>query len=324
MANFLLDVRHLKAHFIQTNHQAVKAVNDISFTLNKGEILGLVGESGCGKSTTAQAILRLIGYKRTEYLEGNILFEGENLLEKSDKQMQHIRGHKIGLIAQNPMSSLNPVYTIGDQIAEVSKIHQHLSKPKAWRIAESMLKKVGIPEYETRARQYAHQFSGGMKQRACIAMALAGNPSLLIADEPTTALDVTIQAQILDLITALRDDINAGVLLITHDLGVVAEICDRVAVMYAGRIIEQASVNELFSNPQHPYTQGLLASIPKIGSRKRLMAIKGHPPNLSVEHTGCLFKDRCPLAFERCAYVLPEYTQISENHLVSCHLYQKM
>ncbi|MCQ2009964.1 ABC transporter ATP-binding protein [Sporolactobacillus sp. STSJ-5] len=322
MDDLLLDVRNLKAYF-KTNKRTVKAVDDLSFTLKRGEILGLVGESGCGKSTTTQALLRLIGYRKNEHLEGEAFFEGEDLIQKSDKQMQKIRGNKIGFIAQNPMSSLNPVYTIGNQIAEVPQIHQRTSKNKAWSIALKMLQKVGIPDHETRAKQFSHQFSGGMKQRAVIAMALADNPSLLIADEPTTALDVTIQAQILDLMVKLRDDTQAGILLITHDLGVVAEICDRVAVMYAGKIVEQAPVAALFNNPLHPYTKGLLASIPKIGSRKKLIPISGHPPNLYEQNAGCLFKDRCPFAFDRCQQVYPDLHRSAEDHHVACHLHSE-
>ncbi|SFG27665.1 ABC transporter ATP-binding protein [Sporolactobacillus nakayamae] len=317
--DLLLDVRHLKAYF-RSKQRTVKAVDDLSFTLKKGEILGLVGESGCGKSTTTKALLRLIGNQKNEYLEGEAFFEGEDLIKKSDKQMQTIRGNKIGFIAQNPMSSLNPVFTIGNQIAEVPQMHQRASKNKAWAIALKMLQKVGISDHESRAKQFSHQFSGGMKQRAVIAMALAGNPSLLIADEPTTALDVTIQAQILDLMVKLRDETHAGVLLITHDLGVVAEVCDRVAVMYAGKIVEQAPVDELFHHPQHPYTKGLLASVPKIGSRKKLIPISGHPPNLYEMQGGCLFQERCPFAFDRCKKTEPPLHKIAEHHHSACHL----
>jgi oligopeptide/dipeptide ABC transporter ATP-binding protein len=319
MDDLLLEVRHLKTYF-ETNKGTVKAVDDVSFALRKGEILGIVGESGCGKSTTIQSLLRLIGYRKQEHVQGEVIFEGQDLIKKTDKQMQNVRGHKIGFIAQNPMTSLNPVYTIGNQIAEVPVIHERAPKKKAWSIALDMLKKVGIPDHEERAKQFAHQFSGGMKQRAVVAMALAGNPSLVIADEPTTALDVTIQAQILDLLVTLRDETQAGILLITHDLGVVAEICDRVAVMYAGKIVELATVDQLFHDPQHPYTKGLIASIPKIGSRKRIVPIKGHPPNLYEPAQGCLFRERCPFAFDSCEQAHPGLRLSGDGHQVACYL----
>ncbi|MEQ6388067.1 ABC transporter ATP-binding protein [Bacillaceae bacterium S4-13-58] len=322
MEGILLDVKNLTTQF-RTGKGVVTAVDGISFQIKRGEILGIVGESGCGKSMTSQSILRLVGAKRNETISGEVLFNGENLLEKSEKAMLNIRGSKIGLIAQDPMTSLNPVYTVGNQIAEVPLIHEKVSKKTAWTRAIEMLKKVGIPSAEERAAQYPHQFSGGMRQRGVIGMALAGNPSLLIADEPTTALDVTIQAQVLDLILKLREETNAGIMMITHDLGVVAEICDKVAVMYAGKIVEQATVEELFENPKHPYTKGLLASLPKFGSKERLEPVQGQPPTLTDLPEGCRFADRCPFVFERCHSVHPPFFSTGEGHGTACYLYEE-
>lgn len=321
MTDILLDVRNLSTYF-KTEKGIAKAVDGVSFQIERGEIFGIVGESGCGKSMTSQSILRLIGLKRNELVSGEILFEGENLLEKKEQEMRKIRGRKIGLIAQDPMTSLNPVYTVGNQIAEVPIIHEKTPKKKAWEIAMNMLKKVGIPSPEERVKQFPHQFSGGMRQRGVIAMALAGNPSLLIADEPTTALDVTIQAQVLELILKLRDETNAGVMMITHDLGVVAEICDRVAVMYAGKIVEMGTVEELFKNPKHPYTKGLFASIPQLGSKERLKPISGQPPNLLHIKEGCRFQERCPYSFEKCHFEHPSFSTISAEHQAACYLYE--
>ncbi|MDC3415825.1 ABC transporter ATP-binding protein [Aquibacillus salsiterrae] len=322
MEDVLLDVKELKTHF-KTEKGVVKAVDGISFQVRRGEILGIVGESGCGKSITSQSILRLVGYKRNELVSGQVLFEGEDLLTKKEKNMLAIRGSKIGLIAQDPMTSLNPVYTVGNQIAEVPMIHEKASKKSAWQTAIAMLKKVGIPSAEDRADQYPHQFSGGMRQRGVIGMALAGNPSLLIADEPTTALDVTIQAQVLDLMLKLRDETNAGIIMITHDLGVVAEICDKVAVMYAGKIVEQAPVEELFANPKHPYTKGLLKSLPKLGDKERLQPVEGQPPNLNDLHEGCRFADRCPFVFDKCHTEHPPLFSTDSNHRTACYLYDE-
>jgi oligopeptide/dipeptide ABC transporter ATP-binding protein len=320
MEEILLDVKNLKTHF-NTDKGIVKAVDGVSFQIKRGEILGIVGESGCGKSITSQSILRLVGMKKNEIVEGEVLFEGQDLLKKKEREMRSIRGKKAGLIAQDPMTSLNPVYTVGNQIAEVPIIHEKATKKKAWQSAIEMLKKVGIPSAKERASQYPHQFSGGMRQRGVIAMALAGNPSLLIADEPTTALDVTIQSQVLDLILKLRQETNAGIMMITHDLGVVAEICDTVAVMYAGKIVEKAPVEELFKNPQHPYTKGLLASLPKIGSKERLKPIEGQPPDLQNLNEGCRFVDRCPFAFDQCHTAQPELFDTNEQHQTACYLY---
>ncbi|BAQ10027.1 peptide ABC transporter atpase [Bacillus sp. OxB-1] len=322
MKDPLLEVRSLTTTF-RTDRGMVKAVDDISFTIQRGQILGIVGESGSGKSITSQSILRLVGNRKSESVTGQVLFEGQDLLQLKERQMQQIRGKEISLIAQDPMTSLNPVYTVGNQIAEVPFIHEKMSKKSAWKKAVEMIARVGIPSPEIRAAQYPHQFSGGMRQRGVIAMALAGNPKLLIADEPTTALDVTIQAQVLELIRDLRDETGAGVILITHDLGVVAEVCDEVAVMYAGKIVEKASVAELFANPKHPYTKGLLASLPKLGDRARLKPIHGQPPNLHNLPSGCSFADRCPYVMETCRMVRPALREDEQEHQVACYLYEK-
>ncbi|WP_153722620.1 ABC transporter ATP-binding protein [Sporosarcina cascadiensis] len=315
----LLEVKSLTTSF-RTDRGLVRAVDNVSFTIDHGQILGIVGESGSGKSMTSQSILRLIGSRKSEQVNGEVLFEGQDLLKLQERQMQKIRGKEISLIAQDPMTSLNPVYTVGNQIAEVPMIHEGFSKKNAWSKAIEMIKRVGIPSAEVRAAQYPHEFSGGMRQRGVIAMALAGNPKLLIADEPTTALDVTIQSQILELILDLRNETGAGIMLITHDLGVVAEICDQVAVMYAGKIVEKASVAELFSNPKHPYTQGLLASLPKLGDKTRLTPIPGQPPNLHHLSSGCAFADRCPFVMDKCRSVQPALKKEQTEHQVACHL----
>jgi oligopeptide/dipeptide ABC transporter ATP-binding protein len=319
----ILQVNHLKTYF-HTRNGVVKAVDDVNFEVKKGEILGIVGESGCGKSVTSQSILRLIGQKKSEVIEGEILYKGKNLLDLSEAEMQTIRGKHISMIFQDPMTSLNPVYTIGDQISEIPIIHEKKDKKSAWKKAVEMLKKVGIPSPEDRAKQYPHQYSGGMRQRAVIAMSLTGNPDVLIADEPTTALDVTIQAQVLDLIKDLRESTNTAVILITHDLGVVAETCDTVAVMYAGKVVEKAPVEELFENPRHPYTIGLLGSVPKPGSKDRLTPIKGQPPNLHDLPKGCRFANRCPHAFDKCLVSNPELVNTgASQHEVACFLEEK-
>lgn len=318
----LLEVKSLTTSF-RTDRGLVRAVDDVSFTIDHGQILGIVGESGSGKSMTSQSILRLIGSRKSEQVTGEVLFEGQDLLKLQERQMQKVRGKEISLIAQDPMTSLNPVYTVGNQIAEVPMIHEGFSKKNAWAKAIEMIKRVGIPSSEVRAAQYPHEFSGGMRQRGVIAMALAGNPKLLIADEPTTALDVTIQSQILELILNLRNETGAGIMLITHDLGVVAEICDQVAVMYAGKIVEKASVAELFSNPKHPYTQGLLASLPKLGNKTRLTPIPGQPPNLHHLPSGCAFADRCPFVMDKCRSVQPALKKEQTDHQVACYLFNE-
>src|SRR5512136_607287 len=288
----LLEVRNLKTYFY-TEDGVVKAVDGVDFTVARGEVLGLVGESGCGKSVTSLSIMRLIGIPG-KVVEGEIFFDGRNLLELSEAEMVHMRGNRMSMIFQQPQSSLNPVFKIGDQVAEVLQIHQNMGKEESWNKAVDLLHLVGIPDAEKKAHSFPHEVSGGQAQRVMIAMALALNPQLLIADEPTTALDVTIQAQILDLLRDLRNRMDTAVILITHDLGVIAEMADRVAVMYAGRIVEQAEVQELFAKPLHPYTQGLIDSIPILGKVKdRLDVIPGNVPNLIDLPAGCKFASRC-------------------------------
>ncbi len=321
----LLEVRDLKTYFF-TEDGVVKAVDGVDFTVGRGEVLGLVGESGCGKSVTSLSIMRLIGVPG-KVVEGKIFFEGKNLLELSEAEMVHMRGNRISMIFQQPQSSLNPVFKVADQVAEVLQIHQSLSKEESWVKAVELLKVVGIPDPEKKAHAYPHEMSGGQAQRVMIAMALALNPQLLIADEPTTALDVTIQAQILDLMRDLRNRMNTAVVLITHDLGVIAEMADRVAVMYAGRIVEQTDVKTLFQKPLHPYTQGLIASIPILGTvKERLEVIPGSVPNLINLPPGCRFAPRCKARMEYnlgiCTEVEPDLLPVTMRHTVRCWLYQ--
>ena len=315
----LLRINGLKTYFF-THEGTVKAVDDINIKINKGETLGLVGESGCGKSVTALSIMRLIPTPPGKIVSGKILLEGKNLLDLDEKEMRKIRGRKISMIFQEPMTSLDPMFTIGDEIAEVIKLHQGLKKNEAREKAIESLRTVGIPDPEKRIKEYPHELSGGMRQRAMIAMALSCNPALLIADEPSTALDVTIQAQILRLIDELRKKFGTSVLLITHDLGVIAETCDNVAVMYAGHIVEHTDVNTLFHNPLHPYTKGLMKSIPRLDiDTERLEIIKGLVPNLLNMSSGCPFHPRCDFCFERCTKKLPKLIEVEKNHLVRCH-----
>ena len=315
----LLDVQNLRTSFHITEG-VLKAVDDVSFHIDKGETLAIVGESGCGKSQTALSIMRLIQTPPGKIDGGIISFEGQNLLDLSEKAMLNVRGNHISMIFQEPMTSLNPVFTIGFQVSEQIERHLHLSPPAAEKRAVELLKLVGIPAPEKRIREYPHQMSGGMRQRVMIAMALSCNPHLLIADEPTTALDVTIQAQILDLIRRLKGELGMSVLLITHDLGVVAEMAARVVVMYAGKVVEQADVNSLFRNPYHPYTQGLMQSIPQLSTRvERLHVIDGVVPNLLYLPAGCRFHPRCPYAQERCREIEPDKLPIGDSgRLVSC------
>jgi oligopeptide/dipeptide ABC transporter ATP-binding protein len=316
----LIRVKDLKTYFF-THEGTVKAVDGINLKINKGETLGLVGESGCGKSVTALSIIRLIPSPPGKIVGGEIHFEGKNLLELDEKEMRKIRGRKISMIFQEPMTSLDPMFTIGDEIAEVIRLHQELKKDEARKKAIESLKTVGMPDPEKRINEYPHELSGGMRQRAMIAMALSCNPTLLIADEPTTALDVTIQAQILRLIDELRKKFSTSVLLITHDLGVIAETCDNVAVMYAGHIVEYTDVNTLFRSPLHPYTKGLMKSIPRLDiDTKRLEAIKGLVPNLLDIAPGCPFHPRCDFCIKRCTEDLPNLMEVKNNHLVRCHL----
>lgn len=316
----LLRVEDLKTYFF-THEGTVKAVDGVSFTINKGETLGLVGESGCGKSVTALSIMRLIQTPPGKIVSGKILLEGKNLLDLSEKEMRSIRGCKISMIFQEPMTSLDPMFTIGSEIMEVLKLHQGLKKEEALKKAIESLCTVKFPDPEKRIDDYPHELSGGMRQRVMIAMALSCNPALLIADEPTTALDVTIQAQILKLINELRKKFDTAVLLITHDLGVIAKTCDNVALMYAGYMVEYTDVHTFFSKPMHPYAQALLKSIPRIDvDADRLKIIKGLVPNLLDLPTGCPFHPRCEFCFEPCVKKLPPLAQINKNHLVRCFL----
>lgn len=315
----LLEVNNLSTIF-KMKRGTVKAVNDISFSCNDGEILAIVGESGSGKSVTSLSIMQLLA-ENAEIVEGEILYKGENLLRKSPAEMRAIRGNQISMIFQEPMTSLNPVLRIGEQLTESICLHMKLDKKAALERAIKMLELVGIPSPEQRVKDYPHQMSGGMRQRVMIAMALACNPELLIADEPTTALDVTIQAQILDLIYKLRQKLGMAVLLITHDLGVVAEAADRVIVMYCGKVVEEAPVEALFEKPLHPYTEGLLASIPRADEdRERLYMIEGMVPNPMNMPSGCAFSDRCTKCMEICKTVEPEMV-IEGKRQVRCHLY---
>ena len=320
----LLDVQNLKTYFY-TEDGIVKAVDGVDFYVAPGEVLGIVGESGCGKSVTSLSIMRLIGIPG-QIVDGTITFEGRSMLELSEAEMVEMRGNRMSMIFQQPQSSLNPVFKVGDQVAEVLQIHRDMGKEEAWERAVELLRLVGIPDPESKAHSYPHEMSGGQAQRVMIAMALALNPQLLIADEPTTALDVTIQAQILDLMRDLSDRMGTSVILITHDLGVVAEMADRVAVMYAGRIVEQADVNTVFSEPLHPYTMGLIESIPILGNVKdRLAVIPGGVPNLVNLPPGCRFAPRCSARVEHslsiCTDVEPELQLAKPNHKVRCWLY---
>ncbi len=321
----LLQVQNLKTYFY-TDDGVVKAVDGVDFEVGRGEVLGLVGESGCGKSVTSFSILRLVD-SPGKIVDGRVFFEGRNLLELAEKDMAKVRGNQISMIFQQPQSSLNPVFTVGDQIVEVLQIHSNMDKEAAWNRVVELLKLVGIPDAAKKAKSYPHEMSGGQAQRIMIAMALALNPRLLIADEPTTALDVTIQAQILDLMRDLRNRLNTSVVLITHDLGVIAEMADRVAVMYAGQIIEEAGVLELFEKPLHPYTKGLIASVPVLGEAKaELDTIQGSVPDLIDMPPGCRFAPRCE-ARERyglkiCARQEPDLIQYGKSHKVRCWLYQ--
>jgi oligopeptide/dipeptide ABC transporter ATP-binding protein len=320
-----LEVKGLKTYFY-TEDGVVRAVDGVNFEVYPGEVLGLVGESGCGKSVTSLSIMRLIS-KPGNIDEGQILLDGEDLLKLPEDEMIKVRGNRISMIFQQPQTALNPVFKVGDQLAEVLDVHQDLGKDAGWKRAVALLKMVGVPDPERRAEAYPHELSGGMAQRVMIAMALACVPELLIADEPTTALDVTIQAQILDLMRDLRREMGTSVILITHDLGVVAEMAERVAVMYAGEIVEQTDVNTLFDEPLHPYTQGLIGSIPILGEiKERLDVIPGSVPNLVNLPPGCRFAPRCQARFKYnltiCAEVKPELEEVKQGHFVRCWLYQ--
>ena len=319
----LLEIKKLRTYFYIRDHVA-KAVDDVSLSIQSGQTLGLVGESGCGKSVTAHSIIQLIPVPPGKIEGGQIFFEGKNLLEFPESKMRKIRGNRISMIFQEPMTSLNPVFSVGDQVAEVIRLHQRLSRGETRRRVIDMFQLVGISAAEARLSDYPHQMSGGMRQRVMIAMALACNPQLMIADEPTTALDVTIQAQILDLMNKLKTDTGAAILFITHDLGVIAEMAQNVAVMYAGKIMEYTDVKSLYANPKNPYTIGLLQSIPVLGSKTkdhRLETISGVVPSLFNLPAGCLFSDRCPDVFDDCRRVAPKMYRVEKNHLVRCLKY---
>ena len=314
----VLEVKNLVTSFL-INGKYVNAVDHCSFEVQRGKTLGIVGESGCGKSVTSLSVMRLIPTPPGQIREGQILFDGQDLLSLSESEMRKVRGNKISMIFQEPMTSLNPVYTIGYQVGEVFTIHKGATRKQAREMSIEMLRQVKIPSPEKRVDEYPHQLSGGMRQRVMIAMALACRPQLLIADEPTTALDVTIQAQIIHLMNELQQEIGMSTMLITHDLGVVAETCDDVAVMYAGRIVEKTTARELFSNPKHPYTLGLLDSIPKLGHKQdRLKTIPGLVPSIGNYPTGCRFQERCPFADDQCKQNDPQLKNVSAGHQVAC------
>ncbi|NMJ44015.1 ABC transporter ATP-binding protein [Roseomonas sp. JC162] len=318
----LLEVENLQTHF-RTPDGVNRAVDGLSFSVEAGETVAIVGESGCGKSVTSMSILRLIPEPPGK-IAGSIRFNGRDLLKLSDREMRAVRGNEISMIFQEPMTSLNPVLTVGRQIGETLRLHQGMSASQAEARAVEMLKLVGIPEPQRRVKEYPHQLSGGMRQRVMIAIALACNPKLLIADEPTTALDVTIQAQILDLMRDLKRTVGAAIVIITHDLGVVAEVAERVIVMYAGRKVEEAAVDKLFGAPRHPYTQGLLGSMPKLGSsltgeETRLQEIPGLVPSLKKKIEGCVFASRCPHTTDLCRKVAPALEEKAPGHIAACH-----
>jgi len=320
MSEKVVDVRNLKTSFY-THLGEVQAVRGVSFSVEKGEVLGIVGESGSGKSVTSMSVMKLVSYPG-EIKAGEIIFKGEDLVKKKDKEMLSIRGDKISMIFQDPMTSLNPVYTIGDQIMEAITRHQGLDKKAAREKAIEMLRLVGIPSPEDRIDNYPHEFSGGMRQRAMIGIALSCEPDLLIADEPTTALDVTIQAQIMELLKDLKDKIDTSIILITHDLGVVADTCDKIMVMYGGLAMERGTAQEIFYDPKHPYTMGLLKSIPRMDLNEtgRLVPIPGTPPDLISPPEGCPFSARCPYSMKICKIEMPEYTKFNEGHEAACWL----
>ncbi len=319
----LLKVDHLKTSFFIKDRE-VRAVDGVSFQLNSGEVVGLVGESGCGKSATSLSILRLIPNPPGRIVGGKILYRGENLLDYSEREMRDIRGNQISMIFQEPMTALNPVFTVGNQIGEVFRVHRDMTRSEAFEASVEMLEKVRMPEPRKRAKEYPHQLSGGMRQRVMIAMALACEPDLLIADEPTTALDVTVQAQILALMDQLRVERDCAVLLITHDLGVVAEVCHRVAVMYAGEIVEENTVEKIFADPKHPYTQGLIKCVPRVDEvrPRKLYTIPGTVPSASEEFEGCRFAPRCEFKMPECEQFNPELKPLGESEgSVRCFLH---
>ena len=323
----ILEVKNLQVSF-HTYAGEVKAVRGVDFHLNKGETLAIVGESGCGKTVTSKAIMRLLPEPRPAEMKAGseILFNGKDILKMDEKELREIRGSEISMIFQDPMTSLNPTMTVGKQIAESLRIHRGMNKSEAMTEAVKMLELVNIPNADKRVNQYPHEFSGGMRQRAMIAIALACNPKILIADEPTTALDVTIQAQIMDLIKDLQEKLGTAVILITHDLGVVADSADRVQVMYAGQVIERASVKDIFKNPQHPYTWALLQSVPRLETQNKdvLYSLNGTPPDLIKPPVGCPFAARCEYCMGICLEEMPEYTEVGNDHSVACWLKHPM
>ena len=325
MAERLLEIRGLKTHF-RTDDGMVRAVDGVDLVIDRGETLGVVGESGCGKTVTAMTVLKLIQMPPGRIVEGSIVWQGRDLVPLGPEEMRQIRSKQIAIIFQEPMTSLNPVYTVGQQIAETIRQHEDLNRREAMDRAVEMLRLVHIPTPERRVHDYPHQFSGGMRQRVMIAMALSCNPRLLIADEPTTALDVTIQAQILDLLAEMKSRLGMAIMLITHAMGVVAETAQRVVVMYAGRVVEEATVEQLFARPLHPYTQGLIRSIPRIdkdaGKRARLEAIGGVVPSLIDPPPGCRFAPRCKSALPACTEAMPELRTVEVGHKVACILYR--
>ena len=315
----LLEVKNLKTYFF-IDKSTVKAVDGVSFDLNEGETLGIVGESGCGKSVSAMSILRLIPHPPSEIVSGEIFFEGRDLLKVSDEEIRDIRGNRIAMIFQEPMTSLNPALTIGRQVAEPMEIHKNMRPKAAIERCKELLAKVQIADPENRINDYPHQFSGGMRQRAMISMGLGCDPKLIIADEPTTALDVTIQAQLLELLKNLTRDFNMALIIITHNLGVVARYADRVNVMYAGRIVEKGTANDIYDDPRHPYTIGLMASVPQIDQdiKKKLVPIRGQPPNLAMVPEGCAFHPRCDYAIVRCKEETPLLESVGGKHEKAC------
>lgn len=320
MNNKILEIEDLVIQF-QTDDGIVEAVNNVNLSLDRGKTIGLVGETGAGKTTTALSILNLIPNPPGKIIQGSVNVDGIEIFSKTEKELEQIRGKIVSMIFQDPMTALNPVITVGEQIAEVISIHQNINNKEAMKKAEEMLEVVGIPK--ERILEYPHQFSGGMKQRVIIAIALACSPKLLIADEPTTALDVTIQAQVLKLMKELKEKLEMSMIMITHDLGIVAEVCDEVAIMYAGRIIEHGNLVDIFENPKHPYTEGLFNSIPNIDNRKaELKPIKGLMPDPCDLPKGCTFCDRCDYALEKCVTIEPEKVFFGDTHFVQCHLYK--
>jgi oligopeptide transport system ATP-binding protein len=315
----LLEVNGLKTQFF-TQDGVVKAVNGVSFYVNEGETLGIVGESGCGKSVSVLSVMRLIPQPPGKIVDGSVMFDGQDLLKVSDDEIRHVRGNKMAMIFQDPMTSLNPVLTIGRQIGEALELHLGMKKEEARKRSAELLELVGIAQAEDRLDDYPHQFSGGMRQRAMIAMGLACNPMLLIADEPTTALDVTIQAQIVDLVKRLRDEIGMAIIWITHDLGVVAGLADRMMVMYAGFVVEEAPVREVYADPRHPYTLGLLGSLPRLDELRedKLTSIEGLPPDLIALPEGCPFQARCEYAIDKCRTERPELEPVGPRHRIAC------